>query len=62
MVCAVAVNRLNYGLLEHVGATGINSRTDRFFTMLAAAGGTKALHELIGRLQSAKEASDTAAA
>lgn len=58
-VCAVAVNALNYGLLSHVGAQGVDGGVDRLFTVLAAAGGTKALHELIGRLQKAKESAET---
>jgi cytochrome c-type biogenesis protein CcmH/NrfG len=57
-VCALAVNVLNYGLLSHVGAQGVDGRWDRLFTLLAAAGGTKALHELIGRLQTSKEAAE----
>jgi hypothetical protein len=46
---ALAVNALDYGLLEHVGADGIQPDVDRLTTVFAAAGGTKALHELIGR-------------
>lgn len=61
-VCAVAVNALNYGLLRHIGAEGVDGRVDRLFTALAAAGGTKALHELIGRFQKAKESTETAEA
>lgn len=58
---ALAVNALNYGLLTHIGAEGVSAGIDRLFTVLAAAGGTKALHELIGRLQKAKEAAETGA-
>lgn len=56
--CALAVTWLNYGLMSHVGAVGVDGDLDRLLTALAAAGGTKALHELIGRLQKAKEAAE----
>lgn len=59
--CALAVNWLNYGLLQHIGAEGVDGRVDRLFTALAAAGGTKALHELIGRFQKAKESTESGA-
>lgn len=59
VVCALAVNWLNYGLLQHIGAEGVDGGLDRLFTALAAAGGTKALHELIGRFQKSKEATET---
>lgn len=52
---------LNYGLLESLGTTGVDGDVDRFVTALAAAGGSKASHELVGRMQKAKEASETAA-
>lgn len=55
---AVAVRQLNYGLLVHIGAENVNVNLDRLLTVLAAAGGTKALHELIGRLQKAKESAE----
>ncbi len=67
VLCALATNALDYGLLEHVGAQvfdplvgggGINPDHDRLLTALAAAGGTKALHELIGRVQKAKESTE----
>lgn len=58
-VCALAVNALNYGLLEHVGAVGVKPDVDRLLTVVAAAGGTKALHELIGRVQKAKESAES---
>ena len=61
-VCALAVNGLNYGLLSHIGAVNINADIDRLFTVIAAAGGTKALHELIGRVQKAKETAEAGAA
>jgi hypothetical protein len=57
-VCALGVNGLNYGLLDHVGAQGVHGDVDRLLTAAAAAGGTKALHELIGRFQKAKEGSE----
>jgi hypothetical protein len=58
-VCAVGVNALNYGVLAHIGAQGFNPDVDRLLTVAAAAGGTKALHELIGRMQKAKESAET---
>lgn len=56
-VCAVAVNGLNYGFLRHIGADPdqLNEGLDRLFTVVAAAGGTKGLHELIGRMQSRRK-------
>jgi hypothetical protein len=54
----MAVNVLNYGLVGQVGADGVDRWVDRLLTALAAAGGTKALHELVGRLQKAKESSE----
>ena len=59
--CAVAVNWLDYGLFSHIGAEGVDGGLDRLLTALAAAGGTKALHELIGQLQTKKEASQAGA-
>lgn len=59
LVCALAVNWLNYGLFQHIGAAGVDGGLDRMFTALAAAGGTKALHELIGRFQKSKESTET---
>lgn len=60
-LCALAVNGLNYGLLDHIGAKDIEPGLDRLVTVLAAAGGTKALHELIGRVQKAKESTEAGA-
>jgi hypothetical protein len=57
-ICAVAVNGLNYGVLSRVGADGVSAGLDRLLTMLAAAGGTKALHELISRVQASKESAE----
>jgi hypothetical protein len=59
VVCAVGVNALNYGVLRHIGAEGFNPAVDRLLTVIAAAGGTKGLHELIGRMQKAKESAET---
>lgn len=50
-LCGTAVNALNYGLLARIGAENVNSDVDRLVTALAATGGTKVLHELIGRVQ-----------
>lgn len=58
LLCASAVCALNYSLLDQVGAKDVNDGVDRLVTVLAAAGGTKALHELIGRMQKAKEAAE----
>lgn len=61
LLSALAVNALNYGLFSSLGTTGVHEDLDRFVTALAAAGGSKAVHELIGRLQKAKEASEATA-
>jgi hypothetical protein len=58
LLCAIGVNALNFGLVGHIGATGVNGDLDRLLTTLAAAGGTKTLHELIGRFQKSKEAAE----
>ena len=57
-LCALAVNALNYRLMNHLGATGVSAGLDRVLTALAAAGGTKALHELIGRFEKAKDSDE----
>lgn len=57
-LCALAVTGVNYGLLGYLGAKHVNGGLDRLITALAAAGGTKALHELIGRFQSTKESAE----
>jgi hypothetical protein len=57
--CVIAVNALNFGILRTIGAQNVSGDLDRFVTALAAAGGGKALHELVGRLQTAKEAAAT---
>ena len=61
LLACFAVNALNYGILGSLGATGVNGDIDRLITALAAAGGSKALHELVGRMQKAKEASESEA-
>ncbi len=60
LLCAIAVNWLNYGLMGSLGATDLNPDFDRLLTALAAAGGSKGLHELIGRVQASKENAQTA--
>lgn len=60
-LCALGVNALNYNLLTHVGAEEVNSDLGRLVTVFAAAGGTKTLHELIGRVQKAKESKEAEA-
>lgn len=62
LLAAIAVNWLDYGIFTHLGATGISESADHLFSALAAAGGSKGVHELIGRLQKTKEASEEAAA
>lgn len=61
LLAGLAVNALNYGILNSLGTTGVDRDLDRLLTALAAAGGSKALHELVGRLQKAKEESAVAA-
>lgn len=58
-LAAIAVNWMNYGIMDSLGVTGLNSDLNRLLTALAAAGGSKALHELIGRVQVAKENAQT---
>lgn len=55
LLAAAAVKFLNYGIFLHLGAEGVNRGIDALFTALAAAGGAKGLHELIGRMQESKE-------
>lgn len=50
---------MNYGIMDSLGVTGLNNDLNRLLTALAAAGGSKALHELIGRVQVAKENAQT---
>ena len=57
-LCALAVNGLNYRLMDAIGADGVSAGFDRLLTALAAAGGSKSLHDLISRLQKAKEAAE----
>jgi hypothetical protein len=61
LLCAIAVNLLAYGIMKSLGADGVPGDVDRLLTALAAAGGSKSLHELIGRLQSAKEQAQVSA-
>jgi hypothetical protein len=61
LLCVLAVNALNYGFLDALGTTGVDGDLDRLLTALAAAGGSAGVHELVGRLQKGKEASEAAA-
>lgn len=61
LVCAAAVTTLDYSLLRHVGVTNTAPWADQILTTLAAAGGTKALHDLIGRFEASKQAKETGA-
>lgn len=58
LLAAIGVKLVNYGIFSHLGATGVAENVDQLLTALAAAGGSKSLHELIGRLQKAKEGSE----
>jgi hypothetical protein len=60
LFCAIAVNWTNYGMMDSLGAHGLSNDLNRLITALAAAGGSKGLHELIGRAQVAKERAQTA--
>ena len=60
LLCAIAVNWMNYGFMSSIGATNLNGDLDRLLTALAAAGGSKGLHELIGRVQATKENAQSA--
>jgi hypothetical protein len=55
LFAAIAVNWTNYGMMDSLGALHLNGDLNRLLTALAAAGGSKGLHELIGRVQAAKE-------
>jgi hypothetical protein len=59
LFCAIAVNGTNYGMMDSLGAHGLSNDVNRLLTALAAAGGSKGLHELIGRVQVAKEKAQT---
>lgn len=64
LLAAIAVSWLDYGILESLGVTGFSPDLDglnRLLTALAAAGGSTALHELISRVQVAKEKAQTSA-
>lgn len=61
LLAVLAVNHLNYGMLSSIGTTGVDGDIDRLLTALAAAGGSKGLHELVGRMQKAKEESEASA-
>lgn len=61
LLCSIAVNWMNYGIMDSLGASHLNADLDRLLTALAAAGGSKGLHELIGRVQAAKENAQTSA-
>lgn len=58
LLCAAMVRATDFLLLSAVGLTGVNERVDVVITTLAAAGGSKGLHETISRIQKAKEKSD----
>ena len=49
---------LNYGLASHIGLSGVNGSVDRVMTTLAAAGGSKSLHEMLSRFQKSKESAE----
>lgn len=50
----------NVSSIEKGSSSRVDVRVDLLITTLAAAGGAKGLHELIGRLQKAKEKAETA--
>jgi hypothetical protein len=58
LLCAAMVRATDFLLLSTVGLTGVNERVDVVITTLAAAGGSKGLHETITRIQKSKEKSD----
>lgn len=62
LLSALAVVALNYSLLSLVGAQGVDKRVDILLSALAVAGGSKGIHELVGRLQKAKESAEESAA
>lgn len=59
LLAAIAVTWMNYGILASLGATNFSDNLNRLVTALAAAGGSTALHELISRVQVAKENAQT---
>ncbi|WP_271800409.1 hypothetical protein [Dietzia maris] len=62
LLAAIAVTWMNYGILDSLGVSNFSDDLNRLLTALAAAGGSTALHELISRVQVAKENAQTAAA
>jgi len=61
LLAAIGVKLVNYGIFDYLGASGVNQDVDHLLTALAAAGGSKSLHELIGRLQKTKESTEEGA-
>lgn len=54
------VSYLEFGIFKAIGVAGFEPGLDRVLTAIAVMGGSKGLHELIGRLQKSKEAAKTA--
>jgi hypothetical protein len=58
LLCAAMVRATDFLILSTVGLTGVDERVDIVITTLAAAGGSKGLHETISRIQKSKEKSE----
>jgi hypothetical protein len=58
LLCAAMVRATDFSLLWTVGLRGVDERVDVVITTLAAAGGSKGLHETISRIQKSKEKSE----
>lgn len=53
------VSYFEFGIFDAVGVTGIAPGADRALTAVAVMGGAKGLHDLLGKIQKSKEASET---
>jgi hypothetical protein len=53
------VSYFEFGIFTTIGVDDMAAGVDRVFTALAVMGGAKGLHDLIGKLQKSKEASET---
>jgi hypothetical protein len=55
----MAVSYFEYGIFKVIGVSNLVEGVDRLFTALAVMGGSKALHDLISKIQKSKEKDET---
>jgi hypothetical protein len=53
------VSYFEFGIFKTIGVDNMADGVDRVLTALAVMGGAKGLHDLIGKVQKSKEASET---